>query len=65
MPRFTPFTRLRPTKTASGGGSYSEVFGSPVTVYGSMNIHDKEVRMTFRVDEDVKIEDVIQVAEDS
>ena len=58
--------RYRPIKVADGHGGWVETTSgvTPVTVYGTMRIHDAEEVIILEGNADVQVEDLLRLRED-
>lgn len=60
----TPFIRYRPIKGSDGQGGTERVFDDGVYLWGSLVVHQNEVRIrNVDANEDVKVMDEIEVQE--
>lgn len=59
-----PIIRYRPVKTPDGEGGYTEALGAAYNCFGLIALHENEPWLTVDWYEDVKVEDIVEFAED-
>jgi len=55
-------TRLqlyRPTRTSDGEGGWTDTLGEATALYGAVQIHESEIRISHRYGDDLHVEDII------
>jgi hypothetical protein len=56
-----PAIRYRATKTSDGEGGFTETFGSPVTIYISLQTQDNQMSALVDMYEDILVDDVVDI----
>lgn len=59
-----PVNRYRPTRVRDGVGGWTVALGTPVVIYGALQVDKTETIMVVNSDADVLINDVLSVKED-
>jgi len=59
-----PCYKYRPTRVRDGVGGSTETLGTPITIYGAIQVDKRETTLIVNADEDVDRNDIIVVRED-
>jgi len=61
-----PYTRYRPIRVSDQRGGYRQTLSDPVVIYGEIEVHDEDRRLT-NVDggEDIIVGDIVLIKEPS